>query len=64
MIVTTEKDAVRYPRAALAEVPVWFLRIEVEILDGREHWEHLIHHICEASAPGDSILRNREAFES
>lgn len=64
MIVTTEKDAVRYPRAALAEVPVWFLRIEVEILAGREHWEHLIHHICEASALGDSILRNREAFES
>ena len=62
MIVTTEKDAVRYPRRILAEVPVWFLRIEVEILDGQEHWDHMIDHICQPAAHGNSILRHRIAF--
>lgn len=63
MIVTTEKDAVRYPRTALAEVPVWFLRIEVEILAGQEHWDHMIDHMCRVSAHGDPVLRHRPAFE-
>jgi tetraacyldisaccharide 4'-kinase len=62
MIVTTEKDAVRYPRSALADVPVWFLRIEVEILDGQEHWDHMIDHICQPAAHGSSVLRHRIAF--
>lgn len=62
MIVTTEKDAVRYPRATLAEVPVWFLRIEVEILAGREHWQHMIDHVCQSAAYGNPVLRQRIAF--
>jgi tetraacyldisaccharide 4'-kinase len=62
MIVTTEKDAVRYPRAATDDVPVWFLRIEVEILAGHEHWQHMIEQICQPAAMGNSILRNRTAF--
>lgn len=62
MIITTEKDAVRYPRATLAEVPVWFLRIEVEILAGREHWQHMIDHVCQPQALGDSVLRQRLAY--
>jgi tetraacyldisaccharide 4'-kinase len=62
MIVTTEKDAVRYPRSALTDVPVWFLRIEVEILDGQEHWDHMIDHICQPAAHGSSVLRHRIAF--
>ncbi len=65
MIVTTEKDAVRYPRILLGDVPVWFLRIEIEILHGREHWDHMIEHVCQppASEPlGTAILRHRHAF--
>ena len=62
MIVTTEKDAVRYPRNALAEVPVWFLRIEVEILSGIEHWRHMIDHICAPGSRGCPVLRQRTAF--
>ena len=62
MIVTTEKDAVRYPRKALAEVPVWFLRIEVEILSGIEHWRHMIDHICSPGSSGCPTLRQRTAF--
>lgn len=62
MIVTTEKDAVRYPRSTLAEVPVWFLRIEVEILSGHEHWQHMIDHVCQPAAHGNPVLRQRLAF--
>ena len=38
MIVTTEKDAVRMPRLteAQVEVSIYFLRVEIEILSGRE----------------------------
>ena len=36
LILTTEKDAVRFPRPTTIDVPVYFLRIEVEILKNQE----------------------------
>jgi tetraacyldisaccharide 4'-kinase len=47
MIVTTEKDAVRFPRLAKPEVPIYFLRVEIEILSGHESWEHCVARICQ-----------------
>src|SRR6185436_8314527 len=32
MVVTTEKDAVRFPLLAKTEVPIFFLRVEIELL--------------------------------
>ncbi|CAN5450236.1 tetraacyldisaccharide 4'-kinase [soil metagenome] len=46
MIVTTEKDAVRFPRLLAPEVPIYFLRVEIEILSGHESWEHCVARIC------------------
>ena len=48
MIVTTEKDAVRMPRLQGAEVkvPIYFLRVEIEIMSGHESWEHCVARIC------------------
>jgi tetraacyldisaccharide 4'-kinase len=46
MIVTTEKDAVRMPRLVKADVPLYFLRVEIEILSGHESWEHCVGRIC------------------
>jgi tetraacyldisaccharide 4'-kinase len=48
MIVTTEKDAVRMPRLPDAElkVPIYFLRVEIEILSGHESWQHCVARIC------------------
>jgi tetraacyldisaccharide 4'-kinase len=48
MIVTTEKDAVRMPRLSKAQVkvPIYFLRVEIEILSGHESWEHCVARIC------------------
>ena len=47
MIVTTEKDAVRFPRLMSPEVPIYFLRVEIEILSGHESWEHCVARICQ-----------------
>jgi tetraacyldisaccharide 4'-kinase len=45
-IVTTEKDGVRFPSqlggADRPEVPIYFLRVEIEIIAGQENWDRLI----------------------
>src|SRR5438094_625992 len=48
MIITTEKDAVRMPRLPEADmkVPIYFMRVEIEILSGHETWEHCVARIC------------------
>jgi tetraacyldisaccharide 4'-kinase len=46
MIVTTEKDAVRMPLLTETIVPIYFLRVEIEILSGQESWEHCVARIC------------------
>ena len=50
-VVTTEKDAVRIPLriggVEKPEVPIYFLRIEIEILSGQEAWDGLIHRLTE-----------------
>ncbi len=52
MIITTEKDAVRLePPAEKPEVPIYFLRIEVEIYQGRENWDKIINRICNNAQP-------------
>ncbi len=62
LIVTTEKDAVRFPHPTSIDVPVYFLRIEVEILKGRDIWEDLIDRLCHPEPVFEPILRNRHAY--
>jgi tetraacyldisaccharide 4'-kinase len=62
LIVTTEKDAVRFPRPQEIGVPIWFLRIEVEILSGQEAWDGMIDRMCRPHAPGDPVLRYCDAY--
>jgi tetraacyldisaccharide 4'-kinase len=51
LIVTTEKDAVRFPQSIAGveklEVPIYFLRVEIEIISGHEHWKQLIRRLTE-----------------
>ena len=46
MIVTTEKDAVRFPKIERLDVPVYFLRVEVQLLSGMEDFNACISRIC------------------
>ncbi len=62
MIVTTEKDAVRFPKPSSIDVPVYFLRIEVEILKGREIWDDLVDRICNPAPAFEPVIRNRHAY--
>lgn len=41
-IITTEKDAVRIPRILDPEVPMYYLRVEIEILAGQASWERFV----------------------
>ncbi|MEQ1861431.1 MAG: tetraacyldisaccharide 4'-kinase [Chthoniobacteraceae bacterium] len=46
-IITTEKDSVRFPYQFDAlEVPIYFLRIEIELLDGHESWKTFVDRLC------------------
>jgi tetraacyldisaccharide 4'-kinase len=45
-VITTEKDAVRFPIIDPLEVPIYYLRVEIEILNGQETWEQCVHRIC------------------
>ncbi|MBA2430914.1 MAG: tetraacyldisaccharide 4'-kinase [Chthoniobacterales bacterium] len=47
MIVTTEKDAVRFPRLTNPQVPIYFLRVEIDILSGHESWDQCVARICQ-----------------
>ena len=45
-LVTTEKDAVRFPRLETSPVRCLYLRIAIEILRGRESFQDIINRIC------------------
>jgi tetraacyldisaccharide 4'-kinase len=47
-IVTTEKDSVRFPYNFNGDaVPIYYLRIEIEFLNGQESWHKFIDRLCE-----------------
>ena len=45
-IITTEKDAVRLPMLGRCDVPVLFLRVDIDILSGEEDFRTCIARIC------------------
>lgn len=46
LIVTTEKDAVRFPRIERCDLPILYLRVEIEMLTGSEAFNDWIDRIC------------------
>lgn len=62
LIVTTEKDAVRFPRPSEINVPIWFLRIEVQILSGQEHWDGMVDRICNPPLVSGTVMKNVGAY--
>ena len=51
LIVTTEKDAVRFLKPGEMDVPIYFLRIQIDIEQGQEHWDRMIDRICDLGKP-------------
>lgn len=46
MVVTTEKDAVRFPMLERRDLPLYFLRVEIEMLSGADEFRAWINRIC------------------
>ena len=46
LILTTEKDAVRFPRLDRRDIPVLFMRVEIGIISGQENFDQCISRIC------------------
>ena len=46
VIMTTEKDAVRFPRIDRCDLPVIYLRVEIEMLSGSDAFNDWIDRIC------------------
>ena len=53
LILTTEKDAVRFPMLERRDLPMLFMRVEIDILSGHENFEECISRICFSQLPGD-----------
>ncbi len=45
-IITTEKDAVRFPNIARRDVPIYYMRVDIEILSGAQDFKDGIARIC------------------
>lgn len=45
-ILTTEKDAVRFPFVERRDIPIMFMRVEIEMLSGEEEFMNWISRIC------------------
>ncbi len=46
IIVTTQKDAVRFPKIDRRDLPIYFMRVEIKILTGAEGFEDCVKKIC------------------
>ncbi|NLF22893.1 MAG: tetraacyldisaccharide 4'-kinase [Lentisphaerae bacterium] len=49
-ILTTEKDAVRLPRIENPRVPIFYLRMDIQILKGYDNFKECVDRICFARA--------------
>jgi len=57
-LVTTEKDAVRIPSTPEPPLPLFFLRVEIEILTGVHDFEEAVSRICFPTAGTRSPRKN------
>lgn len=46
MIITTQKDAVRFPKIDRRDLPFYFMRVEIKILKGATDFEDCVRKIC------------------
>src|ERR1700756_939875 len=46
IIVTTQKDAVRFPKIDRRDLPFYFMRVEIKILSGAKDFQDCVRKIC------------------
>jgi tetraacyldisaccharide 4'-kinase len=45
-IITTQKDAVRFPKIDRRDLTIYFMRVEIKILHGANDFEDCVRKIC------------------
>src|SRR5437870_4943898 len=45
-IITTQKDAVRFPKIDRRDLPIYFMRVEIKILNGADDFQDCVRKIC------------------
>jgi tetraacyldisaccharide 4'-kinase len=45
-IITTQKDAVRFPKLDRRDLPIYFMRVEIKILSGATDFQDCVRKIC------------------
>ncbi|GAB4247011.1 MAG: tetraacyldisaccharide 4'-kinase [Candidatus Methylacidiphilales bacterium] len=60
-LITTEKDAVRFPRVDSRDLPVFFLRVEIELQTKDESTEACVLRLCGLSPPPSAVLVKQES---
>ncbi len=51
VMITTEKDAVRIPASYKPIIPLFFVRMEIEIVEGFEDFEEAVEDLCKLAKP-------------
>jgi tetraacyldisaccharide 4'-kinase len=46
MILTTQKDAVRFPKLDRRDLPIYFMRVEIKIISGAKDFHDCVRQIC------------------
>jgi tetraacyldisaccharide 4'-kinase len=46
IIITTQKDAVRFPKIDRRDLPIYFMRVEIQIVSGASDFQDCVRKIC------------------
>lgn len=46
MVITTQKDAVRFPKLDRRDLPIYFVRVEIQIIRGARDFQECVRQIC------------------
>ena len=57
-VITTEKDSVRFPRLGKRPLPVYFLRVEIEIIRGHDAFERCLERMCRYAPAEGNFTEN------
>jgi tetraacyldisaccharide 4'-kinase len=44
--MTTQKDAVRFPKIDRRDLPIFFMRVEIKIIGGAKDFNDCVRQIC------------------
>src|SRR5271156_1966249 len=59
-VITRKKDSVRFPRLGKRPLPVYFLRVEIEIIRGHDAFERCLEQMCRYQLTVDAPLAEPE----